>query len=102
MKTKIVKINPEKIRRHITIEKMPLNEFRKSFRKDGNDFNDHQLEKIRDFFYMLAEITYDHYTRRKEAGELIEGKIIDINTHYENNDPANSDSLHQSIYGRTG
>jgi hypothetical protein len=100
MKAKIRKINPEKSSRHVTIEKMPLHVFRKEFGHDADQFNDEQLEKIRDFFYVLAEIAYEHYQRRKEAGELIEGKIIDINTQNENNNKTESDSLYQGVYRR--
>jgi hypothetical protein len=97
MKAKIRKINSQKQ----IGEKLPLEIFRKEFGEDGSHYTDEQLEKIRDFFYMLAGIAYEQYLRRIESSQISETRIININTCYENKS-TESDSLHPGEYRRTG
>lgn len=101
MKPKTIERKSEKIIPTKIKQKISLEEFRNEFGEDGIGFSDEQLEKIRDFFYVLAAISYEQYLRVKESEESVETKVINLNEQYENKS-AKSYSLHPREYRRTG
>lgn len=101
MKSKKIESKDRKIIISKIKQMLPLEEFKAEFGKDGSDFSDEQLEKIRDFFYVLAAITYEQYLRRKESGEIRETKVINLNEQYENKSTT-SHPIHPGEYRRTG
>jgi hypothetical protein len=41
-----------------------MTEFKKMMNRNGKNYSDEQLIKIREFFYQLAEIEYTHYIEK--------------------------------------
>ena len=44
-------------------EKVSINTCRIILKKYGHDYSDEEIEKIRDFLYILGEIEYGHYLK---------------------------------------
>lgn len=81
-------------------EKISIAEIKADFEAEGELFEDSEVVKIRDFLYMLAQITYEQYNRNKQVCETSTGKIININNN--SDEQAKSNTLYPSEYGRTG
>lgn len=81
-------------------EKISIAEIKADFETEGEIFEDGEVEKIRDFLYLLAQITYEQHNRNIQATEEANCKIININSN--SNDPTKSNTLYPCEYGRTG
>ncbi|HMU10970.1 MAG TPA: hypothetical protein PKC54_13250 [Ferruginibacter sp.] len=81
-------------------EKISIAEIRADFEAEGEIFDDSEVEKIRDFLYLLAQITYEQHNRNKQVSETSTGKIININ--YNSDESTKSNTLYPCEYGRTG
>ncbi len=81
-------------------EKISIAEIKADFEAEGELFEDSEVEKIRDFLYLLAQITYEQYNRNKQASETANCKIVNINDN--SDEQAKSNTLHPCEYGRTG
>jgi hypothetical protein len=66
--------------------------------KNGLEYTDEEIIQIRDFLYLLAEITTNHFHRKKETDKI---KPLTINNH-ENTTQAESIPLHPGEYRRAG
>lgn len=44
-------------------EKVSIEKCRKILEKHGYNYTDKEIEKIRDFLYILGEIEYEHYLK---------------------------------------
>lgn len=82
------------------IEKISIAEIKADFEAEGEMFDDSEIEKIRDFLYLFAQITYEQHNRNKQATETTNGKIIDINSN--SDESTKSNTLYPCEYGRTG
>ena len=81
-------------------EKISIAEIKADFEAEGELFEDGEVEKIRDFLYLLAQITYEQHNRNKQVPETSTGKIININNN--SDDSTKSNTLYPCEYGRTG
>jgi hypothetical protein len=81
-------------------EKISIAEIRAYFEAEGEIFDGSEVEKIRDFLYLLAQITYEQHNRNKQVSETSTGKIININ--YNSDESTKSNTLYPCEYGRTG
>lgn len=81
-------------------DKISLAEIKTDFEAEGEIFDDSEIEKIRDFLYLLAQITYEQHSRNKQVNETSTGKIININAN--SDEPTKSNTLYPCEYGRTG
>lgn len=63
-------------------------------------FDDSQIQKIRDFLYLLAQISYEKYERNKQVSEISNGKIINLNSN--SDESTKSNTLYPCECGRTG
>lgn len=74
-----------------------LDQCRAIMNKNGIEYTDEELLKIRDFMYRVLEITTAHYERVQES----KAKIIDINRNNSDHE-TKSISICPGEYGRTG
>lgn len=81
-------------------EKISIAEIKADFEAEGEMFDDSEIEKIRDFLYLLAQISYEQYNRNKQVSEISSGKIININSN--SDESTKSNTLYPCEYGRTG
>ncbi|MFN8252767.1 MAG: hypothetical protein U0V75_12925 [Ferruginibacter sp.] len=81
-------------------EKISIAEIKADFEAEGQMFDDSEIEKIRDFLYLLAQITYEQYNRNKQATGTANCKVININK--QSDEPTKSNTLYPCEYGRTG
>lgn len=81
-------------------EKISIAEIKGDFEAEGELFEDSEVEKIRDFLYLLAQITYEQHNRNKQVTETSTGKIININNN--SDDSTKSNTVYPCEYGRTG
>jgi hypothetical protein len=81
-------------------EKISIAEIKADFEAEGELFEDSEVERIRDFLYLLAQITYEQHNRNKQATETANCKIININNN--SDDSTKSNTLYPCEYGRTG
>lgn len=81
-------------------EKISIAEIKADFEAEGEMFDDSEIEKIRDFLYLLAQISYEQYNRNKQVSEISSGKIININNN--SDESTKSNTLYPCEYGRTG
>ena len=81
-------------------EKISIAEIKADFEAEGEIFDDSEVEKIRDFLYLFAQITYEQQNRNKQVTETLTGKIININNN--SDDSTKSNTLYPCEYGRTG
>lgn len=81
-------------------EKISIAEIKADFEPEGEMFDDSEIEKIRGFLYLLAQITYEQYSRNKLVNETSTGKIININDN--SGESTKSNTLYPCEYGRTG
>lgn len=81
-------------------EKISIAEIKADFEAEGEIFDDSEIEKIRDFLYLLAQISYEQYNRNKQDNETSNGKIININNN--SDESTKSNTLYPCEYGRTG
>lgn len=81
-------------------EKISIAEIKADFKAEGEIFEDGEVEKIRDFLYLLAQISYEQYSRNKQLSETSIGKIININSN--SDESTKSNTLYPCEYGRTG
>ncbi len=81
-------------------EKISIAKIKADFEAEGEIFEDSDIEKIRDFLYLLAQISYEQYNRNKQVGETSNGKIININSN--SDESTKSNTLYPCEYGRTG
>jgi hypothetical protein len=83
-------------------EGISINEIKTEFESEGELFTDEQLEKIRDFLYLFAQISYEQCQRINYAAEQNENcKIVNIQN-YQTDEPAKSNIVYPCEYGRTG
>ena len=81
-------------------DKISLAEIKADFEAEGEIFDDSEIEKIRDFLYLLAQITYEQHNRNKQVCETTKVKIININDNPD--ESTKSNTLYPCEYGRTG
>lgn len=81
-------------------EKISIAEIKADFEAEGEMFDDSEIEKIRDFLYLLAQISYEQHTRNKQVSETANRKIININSN--SDESTKSNTLYPCEYGRTG
>ncbi|MBN8700227.1 MAG: hypothetical protein J0L54_11515 [Chitinophagales bacterium] len=81
-------------------EKISIAEIKADFEAEGEMFDDSEIEKIRGFLYLLAQISYEQYNRNKQVSETTNGKIININSN--SDESTKSNTLYPCEYGRTG
>jgi hypothetical protein len=81
-------------------DKISLAEIKADFEAEGEIFDDSEIETIRDFLYLLAQISYEQYNRNKQVSETSTGKIININSN--SDESTKSNTLYPCEYGRTG
>ena len=81
-------------------EKISNAEITADFEAEGEMFDDSEIEKIRGFLYLLAQISYEQYNRNKQVSETTNGKIININSN--SDESTKSNTLYPCEYGRTG
>jgi len=81
-------------------EKISIAEIKADFETEGEIFEEGEVEKIRDFLYLLAQITYEQHNRNKQATETGNCKIININSN--SDESTKSNTLYPCEYGRTG
>ncbi len=81
-------------------EKISIAEIKADFEAEGEIFDDSEIEKIRDFLYLLAQISYEQYYRNKQDNETSNGKIINIKSN--SDESTKSNTLYPCEYGRTG
>ena len=46
--------------------KVSVEQLKKTLNKNGNNYNDQEVEKIREFLYLLAHIELEHIRRQNE------------------------------------
>lgn len=80
--------------------KISIAEIKSDFEAEGEIFNDSEVVRIRDFLYLLAQITYEQHNRNKQIIETSTGKLININGN--SNESTKSNTLYPCEYGRTG
>ena len=81
-------------------EKISIAEIKADFEAEGEMFDDSEIEKIRGFLYLLAQISYEQYNRNKQVSDTTNGKIININSN--SDESTKSNTLYPCEYGRTG
>ena len=81
-------------------EKISIADIKADFEAEGEIFEDSEVEKIRDFLYLFAQISYEQYNRNKQVSEISSGKIININNN--SDESTKSNTLYPCEYGRTG
>ncbi len=81
-------------------EKISIAEIKADFEAEGELFEDSEVERIRDFLYLLAQITYEQHNRNRQVTETSTGKIININNN--SDDSTKSNTVYPCEYGRTG
>ena len=81
-------------------EKISIAEIKADFEAEGEIFEDSEVEKIRDFLYLLAQVTYEQHNRNKQIIETSTGKLININDN--SDESTKSNTLYPCEYGRTG
>lgn len=52
-------------------KRITIAEIKSDFEAEGEIFDDTEIEKIRNFLYLLAEISHDQYLRNKTDNELL-------------------------------
>jgi len=81
-------------------EKLSIAEIKADFEAEREIFDDSEVEKIRDFLYLLAQIGYEQYNRNKQVIETSETKVININNN--SDESTESHTLYPGEYRRTG
>lgn len=66
--------------------------------KNGLEYTDEEIIQIRDFLYLLAEITTNHFRRKAQEDKI---KPLTI-TNHENTTQTESIPLHPGEYRRAG
>lgn len=80
---------------------LSITESKKILNRAGLNYTDDEINQIREFIYVLAEIDYEIFIQ--ELREREEAQIIPINNNQNTiNDEKDSDTLHQGEYRRTG
>ncbi|HXB40689.1 MAG TPA: hypothetical protein VNZ49_09110 [Bacteroidia bacterium] len=84
---------------------LSITESKKILNKNGLNYSDEEINKIREFIYVLAEIDYEifmrHLQEEKEKQNSDDVKIIPINNNQNTiNDEKERDTLHQGEYRR--
>lgn len=87
MKSKIVLLNTVEQEKP---QKIPLNKCREILNKNGLNYTDEEVEKIRDFLYHLAQVGVEEMENKQSRT-----KVISLSKHKLNNDE-------ESHYLRTG
>ncbi|MEK6616863.1 MAG: hypothetical protein AABZ32_12295 [Bacteroidota bacterium] len=80
-------------------------ESKKILNKNGLNYTEEEINQIREFIYVLAEIDYEifirHLQEEAEKKKSIDTKIIPINNNQNQiNNEQDSNSLHPSEYRR--
>mgnify|MGYP000523543723 CR=1 FL=1 len=81
-------------------QKISIAEIKADFEAEGEMFDDSEIEKVRDFLYLLAQIGYEQYIRNKQVIEISATKVININSN--SNESTESNIVHPCEYRRTG
>lgn len=81
-------------------EKLSISEIKAEFGAEGEVFDNNEIEKIREFLYLLAQISYEQYNRDKQTAETSISKLINIKT--TTDEHAKSNNIYPCEYGRTG
>lgn len=81
-------------------KKLSIAEIKADFEAEGKVLNDSEIEKIRDFLYLLAQISYEQFNRNKQAIVASETKVININGNV--NESTESNIVYPCEYRRTG
>lgn len=79
---------------------LSITESKKILNKNGLKYTDEEINKIRDFIYMLAEIDYEIFTAHLQKEKDVENQKLKSNTinpnQNENNTEKVSDTIHKS------
>lgn len=81
-------------------EKISIAEIKVDFEAEGERFDEGEIDKIRDFLYLFAQITYEQYNRNKQATGTANCKVININE--QSDESTKSNTLYPCEYRRTG
>lgn len=81
-------------------QKISIAEIKADFEAEGEMFDDSEIEKIKDFLYLLAQIGYEQYIRNKQVSEISATKVININSN--SNESTESNIVYPCEYRRTG
>lgn len=84
---------------------LSITESKKILNRNGLNYTDEEINKIREFIYILAEMDYEifmrHLQEEKEEQNSNDIKIIPINNNQNAiNDEKERDTLHQGEYRR--
>lgn len=84
---------------------LSITESKKILNRAGLNYTDEEINKIREFIYILAEIDYEifmrHLQEEKEKQNANDAKIIPINNNQNAiNDEKECNTLHQGEYRR--
>ena len=81
---------------------LSIDEIKHEFEQEGESYTDAELEKIRSYLYLLAQISYEHYQRNKRFREQdANNKIINLKN-YQEDESTKSHFIHPCEYRRTG
>lgn len=102
MNKKRVKIAERKIAGTDERKMLSIDEVKHEFEQEGETYTAVELEKIRDYLYLLAQISFEHYQRNKKLKEQdANNKIINLKN-YQEDESTKSHFIHPCEYGRTG
>ncbi len=87
-------------KKQVEKEKIAIAEIKADFEAEGEIFDDNDAEKIRDFLYLIAQITYEQHNRNKQATGRANCKVININE--KSDESTKSNTLYPCEYRRTG
>lgn len=80
---------------------LSLSESKKILNRAGLNYSDEEINQIREFIYLLAEIDYELFMQRMKEEQTKEVKIIPINTNQNIiNDEKDGTTLHSGEYRR--
>jgi hypothetical protein len=82
---------------------LSIEECKKTLNKDGIEYTDEEVKEIREFLYIVAEIDYNIFQRKREEEyeKVNEPKVVQLITNQNTQaDGTESDSLHPGIYRR--
>lgn len=82
-------------------QKISIAEIKADFEAESEMFDDNEIEKIRDFLYLLAQIGYEQYQRQKSKEEIETTKVIHIKTNQQH-ESTESHIVYPCEYRRTG
>jgi hypothetical protein len=62
------------------MDKLSINKCRNILNSNGNKYTDEEIEKIRDFFYILGEIDFNNFQKHVAQKKQVEQKVSETDT----------------------